>query len=1357
MAGPNPNPRVFGKYEVIRRLAVGGMGEIFLARQVGMAGFDRLVILKSLLPQLASDDDMLSQFLDEGRIVGSINHPNVVACYEVGEWEGVYFIAMEYINGVDLSTLQKASDDIALRFPVNVSMTIMREAALGLDSAHQAQDAQGRALKIVHRDISPHNVMVRQDGLAKIVDFGVAVAANRQKRTEGGLLKGKLGYMAPEQIKGQPLDGRSDQFSLGVLFWELLTGRRLFTAEDPHAVFMKIVRDIVPAPSSIIPDVPPDVDALVLKMTAQEPTDRYNRLAEVAAALRKLLDGRAAQETETPDLVRGLVGAQLAERVRDLTPSPVRILGVGANAADAPAMSATFCPSCGEQSVRGDRFCRACGTPLGSGMVQRRTPRGSGPPAAAASDSALSSSAPPAITGPSSFVSPPSTAASMALHQSSSSPGDMRLPSGHPGAPVNFDDESFVDEVDDLIDIAMDDGPTERGVCLGIVELVDGAGTHVPADSLLRPVFAHLEELASRGGGTVTTSGPRITATFTGKGRGARSALAFARRAANLVARPNRDLKLRAAVSAIDADEARDDFRESELKDHAERALMRARSGTVLVTEQARRLAAVAHAWVGRVQLSAGPEGTDAVTAFEVPLPPRLAGRGVERALVEQAIGAADLAKGTQLLFIGDAGQGKTALLDLVDGDARDRGLIVARARCGRGRGVVRYDAVRQAIKGACRELLVVHDGTAPFDPNADWKQGLEQLSLNVHERARIAALVDSGTTGATALIAKGGAPSGDAALPLGRRRVLLRAAILTFWQSLAEKRGACVLLDDVHRGDPSSLEVFAEVGARLHSARFAIFATSRPMQGARVLPLAKRAVLEPLEARDTALVASIALGGNLSDRVGTHVATAARGSPLFAALLARHLRDVHLLQVAGGEVVASPDLDTYPMPPSLPVLLFAAHALLPKESRDVLVAAAQLGTSFSAAELATVLGADPKAALRSCVTSGALLDEGAGRFSFHTASEREVLAARADPKDARGWHATLARSLADNAEASGVDVEERIIEHKNAAEDRAGAADAAARAADAWVALGAIDAAVDHYRRALHAEWKSIGTSASNGGTGKPARNSTGEPRAAVTEESARRVFDLARRATTAIAEIDAAAAADLVMPLARALPPDLAVRERAEAVRARAAVLLKLRRLDDAHAVLEEALHTFEKAGPITLGSLLLDAGLVLEQSGNPDAARKRLEESLRLMGSATTERPRVADAMLALGRIHLRARRGKEARDVLQLALEEAKRRGAASSEIDILLMLGSLEQQENEPAKAANVLEQAVETAARIGDGIAEARVRQQLARALQQAGRTKDALETARASLAGATRLSWDEGVAVAHQLITTFS
>jgi len=118
------NPRVFGKYDVIRRLAVGGMGEIFLARQTGMAGFERLVILKSLLPQLASETDQLAQFLDEARIVGSINHPNVVACYEVGEWEGVYFIAMEYINGVDVASLHKAADDATMRFPVNVAVAV---------------------------------------------------------------------------------------------------------------------------------------------------------------------------------------------------------------------------------------------------------------------------------------------------------------------------------------------------------------------------------------------------------------------------------------------------------------------------------------------------------------------------------------------------------------------------------------------------------------------------------------------------------------------------------------------------------------------------------------------------------------------------------------------------------------------------------------------------------------------------------------------------------------------------------------------------------------------------------------------------------------------------------------------------------------------------------------------------------------------------------------------------------------------------------------------------------------------------------------------------------------------------------
>ena len=366
--------RVFGKYEVIRRLAVGGMGEIFLARQKGV--IDRLVILKNLLPQLADDAQAVAAFMDEARIVGSINHPNVVGLYDVGEWDGTHFHAMEYVNGVDVSHLLKFCEEKSTRIPPGVSAQIVREAALGLDAAHIATDATGAPLRIVHRDISPHNLMVRADGLCKVVDFGVAVAENRSQKTEGvGLLKGKLGYMAPEQIKGAPVEPKADQFSLGVLFWELLTQRRLFVGENAAAIFNRIIKEKIPAPSSLKDDVPVELDAIVLRMTAQEPVERFARLGDAALALRKALDARKVADNATAQFIRATVGPELAARIKDLaapppakaalqpTPSPtVRPTSLPTpSPGTRAARDVAFCGHCGAPAQSGDRFCRACG------------------------------------------------------------------------------------------------------------------------------------------------------------------------------------------------------------------------------------------------------------------------------------------------------------------------------------------------------------------------------------------------------------------------------------------------------------------------------------------------------------------------------------------------------------------------------------------------------------------------------------------------------------------------------------------------------------------------------------------------------------------------------------------------------------------------------------------------------------------------------------------------------------------------------------------------------------------------------------------------------------------------------------
>ncbi len=279
--GPN---LIFDKYELVRRLAIGGMGEVFIARQVSdISGFERHVILKSPLPDLAQEPGFVEQFLDEARVAATLNHPNVVSVFEVGLSSGTYYLAMEFIPGVNLSQLRRQSDAAGKPLSPHLLARIIAEAAAGLHHAHSATDVSGRPLQLVHRDISPHNLMVRADGLTKVVDFGIASAANRVTRTRTGVVKGKLAYMSPEQLRSLPLDGRSDQFSLGIVFWELLSGRRLFHADNDLGIAQGVLHAAIAPPSAF--GAPASLDPIVMRMLEREPTARFDSCADLSRAL----------------------------------------------------------------------------------------------------------------------------------------------------------------------------------------------------------------------------------------------------------------------------------------------------------------------------------------------------------------------------------------------------------------------------------------------------------------------------------------------------------------------------------------------------------------------------------------------------------------------------------------------------------------------------------------------------------------------------------------------------------------------------------------------------------------------------------------------------------------------------------------------------------------------------------------------------------------------------------------------------------------------------------------------------------------------------------------------------------------
>ncbi len=310
------------RYVIVERIAVGGMGEVFVARQEGVGNFRRTVVLKKLLPDAEGDDEAVTRLLDEARINAALSHENVVSIIEVGTGEsdkGVLpWMALEYVHGENCGTLRTRAGKRGLAIPVVVAAQIVKDSARGLQHAHNANDVDGRPLRIIHRDIAPKNIFVRVDGVSKVGDFGVARADARLSHTATGAIAGTLTYMSPEQLSAsKELTARSDQFALGVVFWELLTGRRLFKAEGPVEVAEKIMNGKIRAPSKYRDDVPAAVDAIVLRMLQRDPARRFPDCGEVALAIDAAVkDVTAVGRDAVAGFVEDMAGPELRERQR---------------------------------------------------------------------------------------------------------------------------------------------------------------------------------------------------------------------------------------------------------------------------------------------------------------------------------------------------------------------------------------------------------------------------------------------------------------------------------------------------------------------------------------------------------------------------------------------------------------------------------------------------------------------------------------------------------------------------------------------------------------------------------------------------------------------------------------------------------------------------------------------------------------------------------------------------------------------------------------------------------------------------------------------------------------------------------
>jgi len=376
-------PIAFGEYELLRRLGRGGMAEVFLAKALTHDGQSRLVALKRMHPSLSEDQGAVDMLVEEARLAMRFEHPNIAATFELGCHDSQYFFIMEYIDGLDLATMVQLGNAAGQKLDPTAVAYVMREAARGLHYAHTVPGEDGKPLGIVHRDVSPQNILASRTGAVKVIDFGVAKVGSRMQQTLAGVIKGKYAYMSPEQAGAAKLDARSDVFSLGICAWEMLTGRNLFRpnldgdeAPSPFAILRMVREEPVPSTRGFNPNIPTDLEQIVLRALQRDLGKRWGSAGELADALDAWFGKRAPpfDARAMAGFVRGLVaGAPEGAVSQDAVATPP--LGIMSLAEFAPSGESIVAPSPLEERAKAARAAKAAPEPAArvQSMLESRT------------------------------------------------------------------------------------------------------------------------------------------------------------------------------------------------------------------------------------------------------------------------------------------------------------------------------------------------------------------------------------------------------------------------------------------------------------------------------------------------------------------------------------------------------------------------------------------------------------------------------------------------------------------------------------------------------------------------------------------------------------------------------------------------------------------------------------------------------------------------------------------------------------------------------------------------------------------------------------------------------------------------
>jgi serine/threonine protein kinase len=313
-AAPAQSPKLVGRYALFDEIACGGMAAVHVGRLVGPVGFSRTVAIKRLHPQFAKDPEFVTMFLDEARLAARVRHPNVVPTLDVVASAGELFLVMEYVQGESFARLLHVAKSNGQRIPRDIVCTVMVAVLHGLHAAHEAKSERGEPLGIVHRDVSPQNILVGVDGIARVLDFGIAKAAGRAQVTREGQVRGKMAYIAPEQLQHGAATRQADVYAAAVVLWEALTGERLFLSESEAATIAKVLTGEVALPSALNPEISPELDAVVMRGLNREPKERFETARDMARALEAC--GPLASPTRIGEWVEATAGTALAVRAR---------------------------------------------------------------------------------------------------------------------------------------------------------------------------------------------------------------------------------------------------------------------------------------------------------------------------------------------------------------------------------------------------------------------------------------------------------------------------------------------------------------------------------------------------------------------------------------------------------------------------------------------------------------------------------------------------------------------------------------------------------------------------------------------------------------------------------------------------------------------------------------------------------------------------------------------------------------------------------------------------------------------------------------------------------------------------------